>query len=713
MKTPLQNFEKPTAIFMMAVSFLALWASLMHPILDGDIWFHLLYGREMLAQKTLILDHAQFSWTPASNDTIYCAWIGQLFYYFLYTCFAEPGIIAFRYLACTIPFLAVAHIAWQRGVLFRVTPWLAATISIFILAIASLDKPELLSLVFMTVLVWNWFQIRQVGSKTLVNVYLFPIVMLIWVNSHGIFIFGCIYLLIIGIGETCHQLIYRRRALPKKIYIHLCIALSLSLVAIFCTPYGLRYIQSIVDVHLNVSEKSNFAVVSAWQETFSFDHPWYYVFANSAVVLILIVLFSSLKKREVGFVVVFTNLIFSYFFTIHARLIYLWVPIFLLTIAYYSNSLYSSKIKRHATCFLSVSFVNIFATLLLFYLLIYHPPTERWPDFGYGDRFTIKEEVDYIEAHYPNARLGNLYDEGAYILWRRWPVQKVMIDARYFPYRYWFSDFRPFSNGESITPFLQKHPFDLAVIPHRNMMLNYWFSKNKEWQPVYYSKGAVLYVPVIQNPESRSLPLQRGQDIAAIKNMQINFWVLNTTLLLRDWEGYDILLQSMRQRFTQSKQRTVIEGVSKLKPAIVAFEQQDFLKSLEFFEEANRLNGGYPQGLAAAALMQSIKDWHDGRYNEAVRRGLRSLLAQESFAATYNLAVMGWQLEVMGFNQGMANIQLIDSEKQVLGEWRKALQQLIDTPDIPRHYQPVVANAKKILAGDERASIFFVPQDWM
>jgi hypothetical protein len=68
------------------------------PINDGDIWFHLAYGRYFLENHTLIPDHSIFSWTPAANDTIYCAWIPEIFFYLLFKAGGLQVLYALRYL---------------------------------------------------------------------------------------------------------------------------------------------------------------------------------------------------------------------------------------------------------------------------------------------------------------------------------------------------------------------------------------------------------------------------------------------------------------------------------------------------------------------------------------------------------------------------------------------------------------------------------------
>ena len=57
------RLERYLAILMIMASFAVLWVGLIHPIVDGDIWFHLLYGKVMVEQGSLIVDHTQFSWT--------------------------------------------------------------------------------------------------------------------------------------------------------------------------------------------------------------------------------------------------------------------------------------------------------------------------------------------------------------------------------------------------------------------------------------------------------------------------------------------------------------------------------------------------------------------------------------------------------------------------------------------------------------------------
>src|SRR5262245_25591247 len=68
------------------------------PMLDGDLFWHLKYAEQMLGRGTLVTDHTLYSWTPTSNDMIYCAWLAELVLYKLYQVGGLPILFALRYL---------------------------------------------------------------------------------------------------------------------------------------------------------------------------------------------------------------------------------------------------------------------------------------------------------------------------------------------------------------------------------------------------------------------------------------------------------------------------------------------------------------------------------------------------------------------------------------------------------------------------------------
>ncbi|MGH7340654.1 MAG: hypothetical protein ACREKH_09210 [Candidatus Rokuibacteriota bacterium] len=108
----------------------------------------------MLARGTLIPDHTPYSWTPASNAAIYCAWLSQLVLYGLWNALGLPGLFALRYAVVGGVVLLLWIHARRWGVLAAGPTYGAATYLILtVVAIGayagSLVKPELFSLLFL------------------------------------------------------------------------------------------------------------------------------------------------------------------------------------------------------------------------------------------------------------------------------------------------------------------------------------------------------------------------------------------------------------------------------------------------------------------------------------------------------------------------------------------------------------------------------------
>ena len=171
------------------------------PVRDGDLWWQMAYGRYMIEHRTLVTYHSAFTWTSAESPTIYCAWLAEIFLYLLHAAGDLPVLFAFRY-ACLLLFvLAVWYQARRLGVARHPLTWLICLLGVLMSQNAAYIKPEIFSYVFMTLSVLVWLRIKSEGEKARRTCYLFPVLMLLWVNSHGGFIFGAVFLFVMGLGE--------------------------------------------------------------------------------------------------------------------------------------------------------------------------------------------------------------------------------------------------------------------------------------------------------------------------------------------------------------------------------------------------------------------------------------------------------------------------------------------------------------------------------
>jgi len=705
------KWQKIVIFSMIATAFLTLWASLYTPIYDGDIWFHLLYGRQILENHTLVPDHTIYSWTPSSNENIYCAWIGQIIYYLLYKYFGNGGVIVLRYLAASTLFIAILLLSRQRNTFYNPITWFTALLCALIINQVSLDKPEILSFAFMALIVWNWYTIKQCKKNVLYQVYLFPLLILVWVNTHGAFIYGCLFLLCVGLGETINQFFYQHNALPRKIYYHLLLALFLAAGCILVTPYGYDYIYQLVMQYFDQQLQSDISHVVGYTSTFALrNNPQLAVFADIAIVIILLVFSVSLYKKQLDFVPIISNLLFAFLFTRYGRLILPWIAVFSLSIVYYGSAVSVIRTKR------KILFIATFAmaTFLLSGWFLHHekqsPSKGQWLEFGISEKCAIDEEMDFIAENYKNARLGNMYNQGAYILWKMWPQTKVMVDARYFPYKSWFNEFLAFNSGINVETFIQKYPFDVIAVQHFGSNLIPWFNQSKEWKLVFYGKSAAIFA---RSSLALPGPITRGQNLNDIRDFSVASGVFSTSILIRDWPGTDIILNTMKHNFTDQRQQEIISGFADIKLAARMYEQKDYSASIRLMEKAmdNRVTNN--ELYAAALLMQAIENWQGKQWSAAVKNMSTSVLVKDSFAASYNLALMTWQMEIMAKNIRLPQHSLTDQEKKITTTWRNIFTNLVQNKkQYPQHYAQFIENAGKILNGDQDYKTQLIESDY-
>ncbi len=188
-----------SALFVAVIAVLAMTTS---ANADGDIWRQLAYGKFSLDNGTLILDHHVFSWTEACNIPTYCAWIAEITLYLIYEAFGLNGLFALRYFAMLLPIPLLLYLAKKQQSKPTAIVWLAFLLCYLISYVSGgLIKPELFSFIFMSVSVALYFAIKSGGENAWQLSYAFPLLILMWVNTHGGFTIGLVFLGIVAIGE--------------------------------------------------------------------------------------------------------------------------------------------------------------------------------------------------------------------------------------------------------------------------------------------------------------------------------------------------------------------------------------------------------------------------------------------------------------------------------------------------------------------------------
>jgi hypothetical protein len=485
------------------------------PFQDGDLFWHMAYARQMLERGTLQLDHTTFSWTPTSNQMIYCAWASELILHALWEHAGIWSLFALRYLVVAVAAGLQWDLARRLGLARQPLTYLMLLVSVLAARSGTLIKPELFSLLFMNLVVWAFFRGKlaaRAGKSPAAWFYLVPVLVALWVNFHGAFILAAPFLLAVAIGEAINLRLAPANALPIRACGHLLGAWALCGAATLANPYGARYpaqlFQDYVlshtprpDVVWNQAYRSVFDV-SAGQSGLTLVHLLVVIFLLLAGVFALHAM-TAPRGARMDCALLLANLASIPLFLLYIRATPFWPPVFAGTFFYLASEEFAALPKPEAPPLarLARSLVPTFGAALAFAIIggmavidaRRHPSENCWLGFGIG-YWNPVPEAEFLAASRLGPRLINLFDTGGYLLWRLAPRYQVMTDQRSFPYLGWFEEQYRFSNGEIFDDFLAAHPCNVAVIDLVKEPVWRQFLHAQEWQPAYYGPTAAVFL---------------------------------------------------------------------------------------------------------------------------------------------------------------------------------------------------------------------------
>ena len=287
------------------------------------------YGRYMIQNQTMIPDHTLYTWTPTDGSATYCAWVAEIFLYLLYQLGGLSALFAFRYL-CLLTFVLVAYLYARRvGVASHPLTWFIILLGLLMAYLAVDIKPALFSFLFMTLLVATRWKLKSVRKHQWWYCYLIPLVMMVWANSHGGFIFGMAFLVVMGLGEVFNSFLTSGEPLAHPLRRHLWIAISLSFLAILITPYGWTYLLQLGQMFWSQSV-TDLETVFAYLSIFTPGARQFH-FVQYLVVAALILVGLSWHRIRLGkldWSLLLLNVAFAFLYARFLRTTSFWAPIF-------------------------------------------------------------------------------------------------------------------------------------------------------------------------------------------------------------------------------------------------------------------------------------------------------------------------------------------------------------------------------------------------
>lgn len=637
------------------------------PVNDGDLYWQMAYGEYLVKQHTLVPDHAIYSFTPAANVEIYCAWIGEMLLHLLYGLAGLPILFAMRYVCVGMLVIVGALLARRLGQLRNPLVWGALLVGVLMSFAGALLKPEMFSLLLMSVTAGVYFFIKARPDEPRIA-WALPPLMAVWVNTHGAAVFGLVFLGGVATGELLNAVLKRPEALPRRTLQHLVGAIAASFAAIFLNPYGATYPLYVARVmaHGNEVLKS----VQAYQSIFDPGSGGSSLVQFGAVAAILVVGLALLSRTfDLGLVVV--NLGLAYLYVRFGRTTYFWAPVAAFTIIYLaSKTPRLSRPSRQMVLGLSAAVVLGFAYTGKAMYWSVTCGTSKGEAFGTGG-FNPVLETEFIRRFLPNeTRVGNTYDIGGYMLWALYPRQKILIDPRYFPYRDWFPSYLRFQSGLDFQQFLERFPCNVFLVNYAKDPLIAAFMRSPEWKMAFWGPTAAVFVKrsIELPPDAATFAPNRLEDI---RNLTTATLAYQFAMRIQDLPTGERILDHIRSRFTCEAHAPTIERLTTFHQGVTSVTTGQYERALAGLQT-------FP-----GPFLVNVRNWQtrklarEGKYAAALVEAHYALsLEPQNLYALFNAGTLGWKLAESG-------------PKSEDEGWRNDLEQFLElygrSPGIPKN----------------------------
>jgi hypothetical protein len=201
---------------------------------DGDTGWHIVTGETIL--KTFRIPfHDPYSHTlPNTNWTAH-EWLAEVIFAFFHRLMGLNGLIIFSATLIALTFFLLFRYLLHKNVSLVIAAFISI-IAIWASTLHWLARPHIFSFLFTLGFIVILERYQREGRDTL---YLLPVLMVLWVNLHGGYIFGLILLLVyIGGNFLISTSLPEKREGARKAYKKLAYVLAFTLLATFVNPQG-------------------------------------------------------------------------------------------------------------------------------------------------------------------------------------------------------------------------------------------------------------------------------------------------------------------------------------------------------------------------------------------------------------------------------------------------------------------------------------------
>ena len=451
---------------------------------DPDLWGHIRFGEEIWRLKGL--EHVDpYAYTTAGTPWINHEWLTEILFYAIYSSTGDAGLLSVKFVISMVVVLIMGRIARLR----EMHPIAFAVVTVpAIAAIAPgfMIRPQVATYL-MFALYLLILHLYFSGRKK--QVAWLPVLMVAWVNLHGGFLMGIVFLGGVVAWEVAYQIRIKGGLVPVA---PLGIAFFTTFLASFVNPYGYK-------LHLFLYQSLKIGrAISEWEPVALLDGSFLaFKLLLAAFVLVLLIL----RRKALGWETAGLVLLL-YAALKHQRHIPFFAMMVCPYLIYWGSRAGKALQTRHPRARLS----RVSAAIISGALVLMGGHQAMAGGHSYiqsGGRIIVDTDVYPVAAvrfMRKNHFTGNLqlpFEWGEYAIWKLYPACRVSIDGRFrttYPEVVIQDHFKSRRDPRRLLQLADKYGADI-ILAHQNSRIHAtikrWPSK---WRYVYSDAVAAIYV---------------------------------------------------------------------------------------------------------------------------------------------------------------------------------------------------------------------------
>lgn len=459
----------------------------LRPIGDPDFWWHLKTG-QLIVQNHQIPAVDDFSFTANGKPWIAHEWLSEIILYGVYKAGGIPLSILFSAIIVTAAFLLTLLRSNEKKNIYALAS--ALLLGVILSTPVLWARPQNFTLLYASLFLIVLDRFEKHGNTRLL--ILLPVIMLLWVNQHGAYIIGLGLIGIYILGNFIDRavLVVRKQLefksiISKSLWI-LAIFFGICLLAVLANPNGVKMI---LYPFQTVGDDSMKAYNQEWVSPNFHERTW----IPLAVMILALIWFAMKSKKPISTTNSLLCVVFAFLALFAVKQVALFaiaaIPILadlISDVIPFSESPGNLKKGVVPLAILSIAGIVFLGANSLIHI------NDKQSEFM--DGFFPSGAMAFIQEEGIAGNIFNSYNWGGYIIWNRYPQQRVYIDGRCDLY------------GESfvnryVDIYMGKPGWNKAlkedkiayVLVEPSTYLAYALKDSSEWTQIYSDEVSVLY----------------------------------------------------------------------------------------------------------------------------------------------------------------------------------------------------------------------------